>query len=159
MTLNNLVKPVLCTLITLVLLTGFAPMTTTHDMFGEPRPQPKKATEEHTSVVVSRMGIDRPYKKYREITLEITAYTAHDFSMDGKGITKSGLPVDKGVIAVDPKVIELGSVVWVPGVGYLVALDTGGAIKGYKADIYMESKEEALKWGRRKITVRVFDKR
>ncbi len=104
-----------------------------------------------------RVEVSRGYinRDITEITLELTAYTANDPGMDGKGITRSGLPVDVGVIAVDPKIIPLGTIVWVPNVGYLVALDTGGAIKGYRGDLYMPSREEALKWGRRKVTVKI----
>lgn len=102
-------------------------------------------------VVASRGSV-----RYTEVTLELTAYTANDAGMDGKGTTRVGLPVDIGVIAVDPAVIPLGSIVWVPGVGYLIALDTGGAIKGYKGDIYMPNRKDALEWGRRTMKVKVY---
>lgn len=91
----------------------------------------------------------------QEMELEITAYTAHDAGMDGRGITFSGLPVDNGVLAVDPEVIPLGSVVYIPGVGYTVALDTGGAIKGRKADLYVRDTSKAIAWGRRRVKVRI----
>ncbi|MGB9660696.1 MAG: 3D domain-containing protein [Moorellaceae bacterium] len=95
--------------------------------------------------------------KYRELVLEITAYTAHDRGMDGKGMTYTGLPVDRGVLAVDPQVIPLGSIVWIPGVGYTVALDTGSAIKGNRADLFMQDRQKALEWGRRMVKVRVLE--
>lgn len=93
----------------------------------------------------------------REMVLEITAYTANDPGMDGRGIMFTGLPVDCGALAVDPKVIPLGSVVWIPGVGYTVALDTGGAIKGRRADLYIPDRAKALTWGRKIVKVRVLE--
>lgn len=95
--------------------------------------------------------------KSRELILEITAYSKDDPGMDGRGIMFTGLPVDGGALAVDPRVIPLGSVVWIPGVGYTVALDTGAAIKGYKADLYIPDRTKALEWGRRKIKVRIIE--
>lgn len=69
---------------------------------------------------------------YRTITVKATAYTAGS----GGGITATGFNLKKHpsakVIAVDPKVIRLGSKVYVPGYGMAVASDTGGAIKGKK---------------------------
>jgi len=108
-------------------------------------------------VEVRRYELASRHLKFRELTLEITAYTANDPGMDGRGMTFTGLPVDKGVLAVDPEIIPLGSIVWIPGVGYVVALDTGGAIKGYRADLYLPDRESALRWGRRTVKVRVVE--
>lgn len=47
-------------------------------------------------------------------------------------------------IAVDPKVIPLGTQVWVEGHGWRVAEDTGGLIKGDRIDIMVDTYEEAL---------------
>ena len=94
---------------------------------------------------------------HRELAVTATAYTAHDAGMDGRGITYSGLPADLGVVAVDPAVIPLGSVVWVPGAGYNLALDTGGAIKGAKIDVYFKDRDKALAWGRREVKVRIYE--
>lgn len=59
-------------------------------------------------------------------------------------------------MAVDSRVIELGSKLWIEGVGEVVAADTGGVIKGNRIDIYMKRHEEAVKWGRRVVRVKVF---
>lgn len=70
----------------------------------------------------------------KTIKMSATAYTA---SCKGcSGITKTGLNLRKNpslkVIAVDPKIIPLGSKVWVEGYGIAVAGDIGSAIKGKK---------------------------
>jgi 3D (Asp-Asp-Asp) domain-containing protein len=51
------------------------------------------------------------------------------------GRTATGVQVTYGVIAVDPTVIPLGTRMFVPGYGYGVAADTGGAVKGYIIDL------------------------
>lgn len=58
-----------------------------------------------------------------------------------------------GIVAVDPQVIPLGTRLYIDGYGYATALDTGGSIKGNKIDLFYETKEEALKWGRREVRV------
>lgn len=64
---------------------------------------------------------------------------------DGVTFT-GGLATEGRTIAVDPNVIPLGSVVEIAGQQY-VAEDIGGAIKGNRIDIYMDSHAEALQWG------------
>ena len=64
----------------------------------------------------------------------------------GDGITASGIPVEPGLVAVDPKVIPLGSTVIINGQDYYAA-DTGGAIKGNRIDIAVATHEEAEKCG------------
>ena len=65
-----------------------------------------------------------------------------------KGRTATGYYPRKGrTIAVDKNKIPLHSIVYVEGVGYFVAEDVGGGVKGDHIDIYVESHEEALKLG------------
>jgi 3D (Asp-Asp-Asp) domain-containing protein len=85
----------------------------------------------------------------------VTAYTRNDPGMDGKGITFTGTKVRPGVAAVDPEVIPLGSVLFVPGYGYARAEDTGGAIKGNRIDLYFEDREEAFRWGKKELDVEI----
>ncbi len=55
---------------------------------------------------------------------------------DGVGyITATGVPVTKGIVAVDPKVIPLGTRMCIPGYGMAVAADTGGGVRGYWIDL------------------------
>lgn len=85
-----------------------------------------------------------------------TAYSPPLFPY--KSPTFSGKPVSFGVVAVDPKVIPLGSAVFLPkmfpGQRFL-ALDTGAKIKGNHIDIWLPSPEQAKQWGRRRVLVRV----
>ena len=73
------------------------------------------------------------------------------------GITATGTKATEGrTIAVDPKVIGYGSVVYFEGAdgfGGYVAEDCGGAIKGKDIDLYFDTHEEALGWGVRELEV------
>lgn len=67
---------------------------------------------------------------------------------NAKGITASGKKVEEGrTIAVDPKIIKLGSEVYIDGYGYMEAQDTGSAIKGNIIDVYVADHQEALNLG------------
>ncbi|WP_456271253.1 3D domain-containing protein [Bacillus sp. AK031] len=95
----------------------------------------------------------------KEVEVKSTAYTAY---CEGCiGITKTGVDLranpDEKVIAVDPSVIPLGSKVYVEGFGYARAEDTGGAIKGNRIDIFMPSREDALEYGVKNVTVQIIE--
>lgn len=92
-----------------------------------------------------------------EFMVSASAYTA---SCKGcSGITRTGLNLKKNpglkVIAVDPRVIKLGTKVYVEGYGYAVAGDIGSAIKGKKIDVFIPTKSAALKWGRKKVKIKI----
>ena len=70
---------------------------------------------------------------------------------DGK--TATGTDARIGVIAVDPAVIPLGSTVYIKGMGYFKAEDTGGAIRGNRIDIFMGDYKKAKEFGRKKVEV------
>lgn len=91
----------------------------------------------------------------KTLTMESTAYYGH-------GITASGLkpvrnPDGISTIAVDPDVIPLGTKVYVSGYGLAIAADTGGAIKGNIIDVFLNTHEECISWGRRQVTVQILE--
>lgn len=71
------------------------------------------------------------------------------------GTTFSGTPVHHGTVAVDPRIIPLGSHIFIPGYGRGRARDTGSAVKGYHIDVWMSSCSRAIQWGTRTLRVRV----
>ncbi len=85
-----------------------------------------------------------------EFYVSTTAYTANCNGCSGRTATGINLRANPNakVIAVDPRVIPLGTKVFVEGYGYAIAADTGGAIKGYKIDVFFPSKADAYRWGR-----------
>jgi 3D (Asp-Asp-Asp) domain-containing protein len=85
-----------------------------------------------------------------EFYMEATAYSPTVQETDGDPwMTASGMKSGQGVVAVDPKVISLGSKLYVEGYGYAIAGDTGGAIKGNRIDVFFYSSDQTAKWGRR----------
>lgn len=95
----------------------------------------------------------------KTMTVSATAYTAYCAGCSGTTATGQNLRANPNqkVIAVDPRVIPLGSKVWVEGYGTAIAGDTGGAIKGNKIDVFIPSQSAALQWGRKNITIKVLD--
>lgn len=111
-----------------------------------------KISRNKSNIAVFLDGKESNVEKVLNATL--TAYTA-GFESTGKtpshpayGITSSGAKVKEGrTIAVDPKIIPIGSTVYIEDIGIRVAEDTGSAIKGAKIDVYMEDLEEAIEFG------------
>jgi resuscitation-promoting factor RpfB len=88
-----------------------------------------------------------------EGTMQMVA-TAYTGDCSGcSGITASGRPAGHGIVAVDPRVIPLGTHLYIPGYGLAVAGDTGGAIIGDRIDLGFDSLRDALIFGRREVTV------
>ena len=100
-------------------------------------------------------GCGTVFSYNRHILVETTAYTA-SFECTGRhpdhplfGITASGMRAQIGVVAVDTNVIPFGTRMYIEGYGFALAGDRGGAIRGYKIDLFMNSRAEAFQWGRR----------
>jgi 3D (Asp-Asp-Asp) domain-containing protein len=88
---------------------------------------------------------------------EVTAYDKSPLSC-GKwaqyGKTKTGTkPNSLRTVAVDPDIIPLGSIVYIEGIGWRIAEDTGRLIKGKSIDVFFDSYEDALEFGRKNIKV------
>mgnify|MGYP001074600999 CR=1 FL=1 len=120
----------------------------------------KPQTEEESSKVEVDCYYEFTYNKDWPVfeEFEATAYCACP-KCCGKwadGITASGTKATaKRTIAVDSKLIPLGSKIEIEGLGTYIAEDTGSAIKGKIIDIYFDTHEEALKFGRQKVNIRI----
>lgn len=96
----------------------------------------------------------------RKINVQATAYC---YSDDGGSVTCMGIVPYRGIVAVDPKVIPLGTKMYITSAdgsfvyGYAVAGDTGGAIKGNRIDLFMETSAECYDFGRRQMVVYILD--
>ena len=96
-----------------------------------------------------------PRKIKKEMKVNASAYSSQDPNCSK--YTSTGQLLRKGIVAVDPKVIPLGTKMYIPGYGYGIAADIGGAIKGKKIDVAFESRKEALKFGRRDIVIQILE--
>ena len=101
----------------------------------------------------------RGFRYVRHYVMTATAYTS-GYQCTGKrpgdpayGITASGLQVRPGIVAVDPRVIPLGTRLYVEGYGFSLAADTGSAIIGHRIDLFHEDLGEAIQFGRQRLNV------
>lgn len=117
----------------------------------KPKPEPKPEPRRSVSTATISGG--------NTMQVTSTAYTA--YCNGCSGITRTGLDLrnnpNKKVIAVDPNVIPLGSIVEVEGYGRAIAGDTGGAIKGNKIDVFFPNRDQALSWGRRSVNIKIIE--
>lgn len=107
-------------------------------------------------VVKSNRGDRVLYKT--KVSAKATAYT-DSLSF---GITASGTRVKRNAdgyssVAVDPRVIPLGTKLYIPGYGYGIAEDTGGAIKGNRVDLFFNSESDCYNWGVRGVDVYILN--
>jgi len=131
------------------------------------KPVVHEVIELGTIPVKTIQGTDQTFLYSKVLTMAATAYTLDPAETGGKvpgdpayGITKSGLPAEPGVIAVDPDVIPLFTRIYVETAdgtwldyGMSVAGDIGSAINGMEIDLFMWDKSDALRWGRREVRV------
>jgi 3D (Asp-Asp-Asp) domain-containing protein/peptidoglycan hydrolase CwlO-like protein len=89
-----------------------------------------------------------PVSGGQTLTVVSTAYAIH-------GTTATGIRTRRGICATDPSVIPLGTQFDVPGYGHCVAADTGGAIKGNRIDVWVDTEAEALDWGFKTVTISI----
>ncbi|MEH7416616.1 LysM peptidoglycan-binding domain-containing protein [Neobacillus drentensis] len=155
---NNLEKPVVKSVVT---ATGPAKTTNPKPVPAAQPSKPAAVTQPAKPIAVSQPAKPESSEETntKEITVKATAYTA---SCEGcSGTTATGVDLkanpDAKVIAVDPKVIPLGSKVYVEGYGVATAADTGGAIKGNRIDVFIPTEDKAMEWGNKHITIKIID--
>lgn len=94
-------------------------------------------------------------RKMRSIVMHASAYSAFD---PGNGkYTANGTLLKKGIAAVDPSVIPLGTRLFIPGYGEAIADDVGGSIKGNRIDLAFDSRDDALQFGVRNVIVYIVE--
>ena len=93
----------------------------------------------------------------KEFAAEATAYSYKQPGLSNYTAMGIDLRSNPNVIAVDPSQIPLGTLVEVPGYGIAIAGDTGGDIKGNRIDLHYPEVQQAMDFGRRKITIKVMN--
>lgn len=96
-----------------------------------------------------------PVRKGHVVYVSATAYSA--FEPGNSKRTALGTRVRRGIIAVDPSFIPLGTRVFIPGYGEAVAEDTGLDIKGNRIDVAFDTYEEAMAFGRQDIELYIME--
>lgn len=126
--------------------------------------QPQQSIEpvaaEKPQLAVKKVANFNHTFQYEIDSTTLTAYTAgvestgKSLGDEGYGVTASGAIVKEGqTIAVDPTIIPMGWWVYITGVGYRKAEDTGSAIKGNKIDVYVEDLNVARSFGKKENVV------
>jgi 3D (Asp-Asp-Asp) domain-containing protein len=92
----------------------------------------------------------------RRMRVVATAYSAEEPGASPWAASGWGR-CEKGVVAVDPNLIPLGTHLYIPGYGYAIAADTGGLIKGHHIDLCFDSMGELRAWGKRYVTIILLD--
>jgi 3D (Asp-Asp-Asp) domain-containing protein len=100
----------------------------------------------------SLTGAPEQYKKILDMTATAYAPGFADNSIWGDR-TYVGSKVQKGVVAVDPSVIPMGTKLWVEGYGYAIADDQGSAIKGNRIDLAFNDFKVASDYGIQNVKV------
>lgn len=106
----------------------------------------------HPTQLASRGGVP-----FRRVSMVATAYAPFVCGGSRSGHTCMGVMAGKGIIAVDPRVIRLGTKLYVEGYGFCIAGDTGGAIKGARVDLGFDTYRQAMSFGRRTVTVWILE--
>ncbi|HOJ77972.1 MAG TPA: 3D domain-containing protein [Bacillota bacterium] len=111
--------------------------------------------------IVRMLETSRGSLRYTDVkVMDATAYSPGPESC-GKyakyGRTYTGKKAGFGVVAVDPKVIRLGTKLYIEGYGVAEAADIGGAIKGNRIDLCFETYREAILYGRKKVRVYILE--
>jgi len=114
------------------------------------KPAPKKKVILQNAIPTAAVGLELANMNI-SLTLNVES-TAYTFTGNK---TATGVEPKQGVIAVDPKVIKLGSKVYVEGYGYAIAADTGGAIRGNRIDVFFPTLRQCINWGRKAIRIYV----
>jgi 3D (Asp-Asp-Asp) domain-containing protein len=96
-------------------------------------------------------------KKVKNALKFKSTFQAKTYAYSGGGTTASGKSARVGRVAVDPRVIKLGTWLYIEDYGLCEAADTGGAIKGNKIDLYMNSNSECNQWGIRHKKVYILE--
>jgi uncharacterized protein YabE (DUF348 family) len=112
-------------------------------------PQNKVVVKGTMNTLALSRGDSVSYKK--KISVVATAYSGHGTTATGNVPKRNSSGIS--TIAVDPRVIPLGTKVYIPGYGFAFAYDTGGAIKNNRVDLYMNSNGDASSWGVRNVDV------
>jgi 3D (Asp-Asp-Asp) domain-containing protein len=117
----------------------------------------KKSVTEITEVGRAVTLASRGYFSGRRVVLMVaTTYNPYDCGGSGSGRTATGLKAAYGVVAVDPHFIPLGTRLYIEGYGFAIAADTGGAIKGNRIDLCVDSRHDAphiSSWGHVRVHI------
>lgn len=159
--MKNLVRgAAIVSLLSLCVVFIYAQATTDHTLTIANDSQPKIENKVDNNLSYNQQDKNKKLVKTTAIVKSSNAgaskgsFSASAYCFSGR--TAMGHAVRRGLIAADPRVLKLGSTVYVsagPWSGTYLVSDTGGAIKGKKIDIWVPNCSEARRFGRRSVEV------
>jgi 3D (Asp-Asp-Asp) domain-containing protein len=94
-----------------------------------------------------------------KVNVKVTAYSNDPYSINvpewRDGMTATNKVARRGYVAADWRVFPPGTRLYIPGYGEAVVEDRGGAVKGRHLDLFVETRSEALQWGKKMLDVYV----
>ena len=115
----------------------------------------KHLTEKYTDLMIEQQPDIQEFPNRKLGRFSLTWYSPQELGKPANKLKTStgATPKEGRTIAVDPKVIPYGSIVYIQDYGYFIAEDCGGAIKENRIDIYTNSHEYAIQQGRKVANV------
>ncbi|HVO33278.1 MAG TPA: 3D domain-containing protein [Elusimicrobiota bacterium] len=95
--------------------------------------------------------------KVKKVQMLATGYYVGDPMVPGDE-TRLGYKLQRGLVAVDPAVIPLGTRLYIPGYGYAYAADTGSAIKAMRIDLAVKNAQEEKRYNHRRVAIYILGK-
>ena len=119
--------------------------------------EPVEVSEVSEPIIEQEYTTSVAEREYIEVTATLTAYCpCVECCGESDGITASGTQATAGrTVAVDTRLIPYGTEISIDGKTY-IAEDRGGKVKGYTIDVFFDSHEEALNFGRQTKTVKIY---
>ncbi len=115
---------------------------------------PREPVTEVQAANEEAWAVNRPLPASRKLfDKEFLATAYSDY-----GVTKSGVVAATGIIAADPKVLPIGSIIEIDAgkySGIYTVMDTGSAVNGNRIDIFIPDYDEAMQFGSRKVAVKI----
>lgn len=121
----------------------------------------RKQTERYTDLMLEAQPDIQEFPNRKLGRFSLTWYSPKELGKEKASQLKTStgsIPKEGRTIAVDPKVIPYGSIVYIQDYGYFIAEDCGGAIKENRIDIYTDRHEYAMQQGRKVANVWILGK-
>jgi 3D (Asp-Asp-Asp) domain-containing protein len=135
-----------------------ADLSNSQQVFLQQQEQDKKSV---TKATVTENENQTTTNKIEEKTANSSSRNAGGFNATAyclRGRTANGGSVRRGIVAADPRVLPLGTRIFLNAGAYsgnYIVADTGGAVRGRKLDIWVPNCSEAIRFGRRSVSVNV----
>ncbi|MEJ2183034.1 MAG: 3D domain-containing protein [Nitrospirota bacterium] len=123
---------------------------------------------EMNDLMVQNMAMHEEITKLRasipaamKVNVKATAYSNDPYSIDvakwRDGLTATNTQARRGIAAADWRVFPPGTRLYIPGYGEATVEDRGGAVKGYHVDLFVDSYNEAIRWGNKDMEIYVLE--